>query len=112
MVHASFWRFAVRRSIFRVAEGLALPAEGGLAKVDARGGLTTGCRMSRRCEDRALTGPQPRGDQAEQVLIGIGAGEQQPDAPGIADAHSADLARAQIAHQYPIAAKHIQRQKQ
>ena len=42
-----------------------MPPEGGLAKVDARGGLTTGCRMSRRCEDRALTGPQPRGDQGE-----------------------------------------------
>ena len=91
MVHASIWRYAVRRSICGVAEGLALPPEGGLAKVDARGGLTTGCRMSRRCEDRALTGPQPRGDQAEQILIRIGAGEQQPDASGIVDDHRADL---------------------
>ena len=91
MVHASFWRNGVRRSIYGVAEGLALPPEGALARVDAQGGLTTGCRMSRRCEDRALTGPQPRGDQAEQVLIGIGAGEQQPDAPGIADDHRANL---------------------
>ena len=56
-------------------------------------GLT--CRMSRRCEDRALAGPQPRGDQAEQVLIGIGAGEQQPDASGIAEDHCADFEQLQ-----------------
>ena len=39
---ASFWRYGVRRSICGVAEGLALPPEGALAKVDARGASPPG----------------------------------------------------------------------